>query len=88
MDKMTQQNAAMVEETTAAARSLASEAQGLRQLVSRFKLNRKAVQSEMPHSATTAALAKSPVAAAARSSSPVSTGNLALSLDADDWSEF
>ena len=39
---MTQQNAAMVEETTAAARSLASEAQSLMQLVSRFQVEKVA----------------------------------------------
>ena len=38
MDRVTQQNAAMVEESTAAARSLASEANELAGLVSRFRL--------------------------------------------------
>lgn len=38
MDTMTQQNAAMVEEATAAARSLANESSRLSQLVSRFRL--------------------------------------------------
>jgi methyl-accepting chemotaxis protein len=38
MDKVTQQNAAMVEESTAASRSLASEANELAGLVSRFRL--------------------------------------------------
>ncbi len=37
MDRMTQQNAAMVEESTASARNLASEAKQLAELVSRFK---------------------------------------------------
>ncbi|KQW72466.1 HAMP domain-containing methyl-accepting chemotaxis protein [Ensifer sp. Root127] len=39
MDQSTQQNAAMVEESTAAASSLAQEAGKLRDLVARFKLN-------------------------------------------------
>ncbi|HQS69438.1 MAG: globin-coupled sensor protein [Novosphingobium sp. 28-62-57] len=39
MDTMTQQNAAMVEEATAAARSLASEADSLSRLVSQFRLD-------------------------------------------------
>lgn len=39
MDRMTQQNAAMVEEATAAARSLASEAGDLAVLVARFRLD-------------------------------------------------
>jgi methyl-accepting chemotaxis protein len=36
MDKVTQQNASMVEESNAAARSLADEATGLAELVGRF----------------------------------------------------
>ncbi|MFZ2100468.1 MAG: hypothetical protein WAU86_07875, partial [Oricola sp.] len=36
MDKTTQQNAAMVEETTAASHSLADEANGLAQMVAQF----------------------------------------------------
>ncbi|MGY5778533.1 methyl-accepting chemotaxis protein [Rhizobium sp. LEGMi135b] len=39
MDQTTQQNAAMVEQSTAASASLAQEAQKLRELVSQFKLN-------------------------------------------------
>lgn len=39
MDQTTQQNAAMVEQSTAASASLAEEAQKLRELVSRFKLD-------------------------------------------------
>ncbi|MCH4151586.1 MAG: methyl-accepting chemotaxis protein [Sphingobium sp.] len=79
MDTMTQQNAAMVEETTAAARSLASEAQGLRQLVTRFQLSGQAPYRE-------AAPAK-PARAKTRTA-PASVGNLALAAEADDWSDF
>ncbi|TAZ03216.1 methyl-accepting chemotaxis protein, partial (plasmid) [Rhizobium leguminosarum] len=39
MDQTTQQNAAMVEQSTAASTSLAQEAQKLRELVSQFKLD-------------------------------------------------
>lgn len=39
MDQMTQQNAAMVEETSAAGQSLAEESYNLRQLLSRLKVN-------------------------------------------------
>ena len=42
MDQMTQQNAAMVEETTAATRQLAQEADTLMMLVDQFKLNTSA----------------------------------------------
>jgi methyl-accepting chemotaxis protein len=38
MDQMTQQNAAMVEETTAASRELASQADSLLTLVQQFKI--------------------------------------------------
>ena len=38
MDQATQQNAAMVEETTAASHSLASEAQSLRELLMQFDI--------------------------------------------------
>lgn len=78
MDKMTQQNAAMVEESTAAARSLASEADTLAGLVARF--NTGAVQSrhvEPPRSAKAARTA-------------VTQGNLAVKVipAEEDWSEF
>lgn len=43
MDQMTQQNAAMVEETTAGSVTLAEEAERLRQLLTRFTLVRKHV---------------------------------------------
>ena len=39
MDQVTQQNAAMVEETTAASATLASEAERLRELISQFELS-------------------------------------------------
>ena len=80
MDKMTQQNAAMVEESTAAARSLATEATDLSALVQRFQ--------------TGAAVEAAPTRAAAprrakRSQpAPAFHGNAALKIDADDWAEF
>jgi methyl-accepting chemotaxis protein len=43
MDQMTQQNAAMVEETSAAGQALAEESHNLRQLLSRLKVNRDQV---------------------------------------------
>ena len=38
MDQVTQQNAAMVEETTAASHALAQQADGLRAMIARFRL--------------------------------------------------
>lgn len=87
MDKMTQQNAAMVEQTTAAARTLASEADELASLVGRFRL--KSGQAHISRSATPSRAAPRPAAKAARPA-PRVVGNLALSsqADEDDWSEF
>ena len=51
MDTMTQQNAAMVEEATAAARSLANESSRLSTLVSNFRLETQAVAAGYRHAA-------------------------------------
>jgi methyl-accepting chemotaxis protein len=82
MDKMTQQNAAMVEESTAAARSLATEAEDLNQLIARFKLAGGAASS------STATRKPAASTSAPRPAAPRVSGNLALSADTDDWSEF
>ncbi|WP_380871814.1 methyl-accepting chemotaxis protein [Sphingomonas sp. DBB INV C78] len=82
MDKMTQQNAAMVEQTTAAARSLESEADELMALVQRFRLS---------GGGSPARNAPSPRKAARRHSTPRVAGNLALAMDPaqeNDWAEF
>ena len=53
MDQMTQQNAAMVEETTAAAAQLRRQAEGLAAAVARFELgHERAPAAAAPHSAT------------------------------------
>jgi methyl-accepting chemotaxis protein len=84
MDEVTQQNAAMVEESTAAARSLLQEADGLTDRVGRF--NCRSVARSRP--ADVSAPAPRARAAKARSLPPVS-GNLALATAAaDDWTEF
>ncbi len=80
MDKMTQQNAAMVEESTAAARSLAAEAEDLNRLIARFNVGGGV--------ASPAARAKPSVNISAQRPAPRISGNLALSADTDDWSEF
>jgi methyl-accepting chemotaxis protein len=51
MDKMTQQNAAMVEESTAASHSLAGQSEALAQLVGRFKFERAVSASYISESA-------------------------------------
>ena len=95
MDKMTQQNAAMVEESTAAVRSLASQADELARLVARFRLDTgvgpslpvgmpsqpRAVESRQP---VALASAPQPVPMAASRAAPA----YAVAVDEDDWSEF
>ncbi len=85
MDQVTQQNAAMVEESNAAARSLASEADSLSELVRRFQLG------DQPRRSTRTA----PITPRATPTGAYRTaGNAALryqpapSADAEDWSEF
>ena len=79
MDKMTQQNAAMVEQSTAAARSLADEADKLAGLVQQFDLGK-------PASARAQHSARKPQSS--RAAPPV-RGNLALKDDPDqDWTDF
>ena len=80
MDRMTQQNAAMVEQSTAAARSLAEEAGELTRLVAHF---RTAAGQHVN-------LASKPVSRRKAAVVPLVSGNLALkpAADGDDWSEF
>lgn len=82
MDKMTQQNAAMVEESTAAARSLADEAHDLAQAVQRFSAS-ASVADIRP-------VPTQPVRRAMARPAPRMAGNLALQtkFDDSDWSEF
>ncbi|WP_343526029.1 methyl-accepting chemotaxis protein [Sphingomonas sp.] len=95
MDGVTQQNAAMVEEATAAARSLAVEADGLAHEIARFRI------ADMPSGNSFAASSAQPVhqmqqrvAAAGRRiaqsarAAPQSFGNAALAVNEDDWTEF
>ena len=77
MDKMTQQNAAMVEQSTAASRSLADEAATLSALVEKFEISRQA---------QTGPSAPKRSVAVARPA-PQIRGNLALAHD-PDWNEF
>jgi methyl-accepting chemotaxis protein len=84
MDRTTQQNAAMVEQSTAAARSLTSEADQLGRLVGRFQLGVDADAVVARHEA--------PMAKRVSAPAPVrqSIGNLALKVEEPDgdWTEF
>lgn len=102
MDQMVQQNAAMVEQTAAAARSLASEAEELSGLTGRFRLKggakasaRRAASSpsvsSLPVSVPGGSASDRPASPAPRLAAlPPVSGNLALSPAAsgDDWAEF
>jgi methyl-accepting chemotaxis protein len=85
IDRMTQQNAAMVEQATAATRSLSSEAQRLSELVAQFRVSGAAAAQPAP--------LRRPAAPPPAKAFPV-TGNLARKPahntlpEQEDWSEF
>ena len=87
MDGVTQQNAAMVEEATAAARSLASETQNMAQQIARFRLDQRGgpVSSAPVHQLQARVVQAGPrIAAAARP-----RGGAAAAVAAqDDWESF
>ncbi|CDZ30391.1 methyl-accepting chemotaxis protein [Neorhizobium galegae] len=89
MDQGTQQNAAMVEETTAASHSLASEAAALSQLMSQFNLGSGSHSQGLTH-AKVVANAR-PVASPARELGQkvahAFRGNAAVKQE-QEWSEF
>lgn len=102
MDRMTQQNAAMVEESTAAARTLATEAEGLASQVTRFRLDQSYAAPVASRPQAPAAVA-SPANDTPANDTPdkgtniparqpahrkVANGGPVASVDTDDWSEF
>jgi methyl-accepting chemotaxis protein len=90
MDHSTQQNAAMVEETSAAARNLTSEAATLSDRAARFTIGKKApvrapvIAPAAPKRASKASVAKVPVAAIAQAASVAASASAA----SDDWASF
>lgn len=88
MDRMTQQNAAMVEESTAASRSLASEASELAELVARFRTS-MTNEAARPAARSVASAPVTRLKPAVRKPAKV-LGNLAVKQDLseEDWSEF
>jgi methyl-accepting chemotaxis protein len=89
MDTVTQQNAAMVEESNAAAHNLATEADKLAAVVSGFVLDRGSATPAMKLVSATPSLEgpDAPGRVSSHSSPAAMTeGNLAL--QSDDWSEF
>ncbi|WP_288455857.1 globin-coupled sensor protein [uncultured Sphingomonas sp.] len=88
MDGVTQQNAAMVEEATAAARSLADEAEDLARRIAMFRLDRGS-QDAAPAAPRIVASAPAPRPAAPaprQQQRHATVGNAALKND--DWSSF
>jgi methyl-accepting chemotaxis protein len=79
MDQVTQQNAAMVEEATAASHALTSEADTLARLISRFELG-----EARPHAPTPAQ--HRPVTA--MKTVGHRSGGAALAPAEDSWDEF
>ena len=94
MDQVTQQNAAMVEETTASSVTLAEEAQTLKTLVARFRTSYGGTQDNAGALRAAAQQMRAPVAtrraspapAPARKPRPQTQGATALAQDA--WEEF
>lgn len=84
MDTSTQQNAALVEESTAASRTLADEAGRLGALVARFDVG---MQNARPRAAAPVATLR-PRTAAPAPRRPVMALATAAASAADDWSEF
>ncbi|KPF41115.1 methyl-accepting chemotaxis protein [Rhizobium sp. AAP43] len=87
MDQTTQQNAAMVEEATAASASLASEADRLRQLIGQFQIGSGSpATTRQP---VVAAAEHQPVASPARRMIKKVAGALGMTAaKADSWEEF
>ncbi len=83
MDQVTQQNAAMVEETTAASMTLKTEAQNLRSLVTRFRTSGAARETVAPV-AYPAVAKREP----ARVTRPAVRGAAAAVAVQESWEEF
>jgi len=82
MDQVTQQNAAMVEESTAASATLSDEASRLGQLIGQFRLDGLATTGAAVLRQTATAMAKS----TPFRKSAATQGNLAIK--AEEWNEF
>jgi methyl-accepting chemotaxis protein len=91
MDQDTQKNAAMVEESTAASHSLAREVSSLNQLLTQFKLQgagmANAVATPAPARASHSP-APSPARALGRKLAGAFSGNAAIAVSQESWTEF
>lgn len=90
LDRMTQQNAAMVEESAAASRNLSGQAANLANLVTRFRgsgITASATSHAAPVAPRAAPAPHAPSPRPIVAAAPVH-GNLAVAADEDNWSEF
>ena len=91
MDQDTQKNAAMVEESTAASHSLAREVSSLNQLLTQFKLQgagmANTVATPTPARASHSP-APSPARALGRKLAGAFSGNAAIAVSQESWTEF
>ena len=85
MDGMTQQNAAMVEEATAAVRNLAADADGMARRITSFRLGDTGHRIPPPRAPQAAPQSRPATVVPMR---PRTAGNTALAVDEDDWSAF
>ncbi len=94
MDEMTQQNAALVEEASAAGEAMADQARGMRQILGFFTTGGNggaSMGSESPAlmaPPSGAAPARSAPAAVAAAPTPIESGGMDFSDDDEQWEEF
>lgn len=88
MDTATQQNAAMVEESTASSRNLNDETERLFEQLSFFELGRSAGYTGGLGVSSAPSYDEGRTPSRKARPAPTSNGNLALAMDEDDWAEF
>jgi methyl-accepting chemotaxis protein len=88
MDQVTQQNAAMVEESTAATNRLAEEASNLARLIARFKLEGGSVTAQPRATGQTSRPVVSPARALGQKLAGAFGGRSATAAAAANWEEF
>jgi methyl-accepting chemotaxis protein len=86
MDQSTQQNAAMVEESTAASHSLAKEAEALFQLIGRFEISASPTRLTQPELHSTSAPYPSPAHRLVNRVAAAVRGNAAVKHE--EWQDF
>jgi methyl-accepting chemotaxis protein len=88
MDQATQQNAALVEESTAASHSLSREADALTQLMGQFDVGVPPVRTAQARSSSSISAAPSPGQQSPRSMPRALSHAGSAALKIDDWQEF